>query len=109
MCIIMKDDLDKMFVAVKDYVTNYNGESLVDDLKDHLADLKEQEKLSYCGCDGLFVIKKIDEATVVFIELVSRIYKFIIDGDKSICTGSCHSEACPELYEIPEWYVNEEI
>lgn len=102
MCLVMKEDLDKMLVVINDYIGSYKGECLSDDLKDYLSDLKESGKISYCGCDGLFKVKVVDNNTYVYIEITGRIYVFFINDNECFYKQGSYMEASPEMYEIPD-------
>lgn len=84
MCIVLQSEIDKMLLLINDYV-RINGTS---DLKDYLADSKENGLISHCGCEGLFEIKP----DAIYIEISSGIYKFVL-GEKPMVIQSCHSEA----------------
>lgn len=99
MCLILKEDLEKMLSVVNDFIKNNDVAN--SDLKDHLADLKDAKKLDYCGCDGLFEIKENANETLVFMQLAGTLYKFVIN-ENSYYEKAAFSEALDNYDEIVE-------
>jgi hypothetical protein len=103
MCLVLPNELENVLLTIKEFAkVNPMSDEFSDNLKDHLADLKEQKKISYCGCDGLFKVKQVEDVIYVYIEIESRIYIFFIGDDACFYKESTHSEVSPEDYEIPD-------
>jgi len=105
MCIVFKKELDELLDALTYFVYFNEGISdeveYKDQMKDYLARLKEANKLSVCGCEGVFEIKKENELVLVFIQITGLMYKFIIDKFPRY-EKSSFSEAIPNYDEITE-------
>jgi len=95
MCLVLKEDLDKMLSVLTEYVEKHEYRIDKDNLKDYLSDLKDTKKINYCGCDGIFEMRVENDVFTIFIEIAGRIYCFIIDENPKY-VESCHSEAIPD-------------
>lgn len=103
MCFVFESDIDDMLLAITQYVkaNHITNPSLSDNLKDYLAELKDLKLINYCGCDGLYQLKLIDNYVIVYIEIVGNIIKFVIN-DEPYHEKSSHSEALDNYDDIEE-------
>lgn len=94
MCFVPKEDFDNILRVMNDYV-KANG---VEGLKDYLADMKDQNKINYCGCQGLFLTREVEGRTLVFMEIFNKVYKFETGDNPSVSITS-HSEVLGDSYD----------
>jgi|ERR1044072_3519525 hypothetical protein len=94
MCFVPQSDIDKILNVINNYVVA-NG---VEGLKDYLADMKDQNKISYCGCEGFFLTREIENRILVFMEIFNKVYKFETGENPSVSITS-HSEVLGDSYD----------
>jgi hypothetical protein len=83
MCIILKEDYENIGWELMRIVTEQEHifidsplQEFEDSIKNELADLKEAKVLAYCGCDGIFQLKKIDDGYLVNMEILNKITQY---------------------------------
>lgn len=94
MCFVSESDIKVILNVISDFVKS----SGVKDLKDYLADMKNQNKINYCGCEGMFLTREVEGRTLVFMEIFNKVYKFDI-GDNPSVSITTHSEVLGDSYD----------
>jgi len=85
MCVIFRNDLidiASFMYGIIDQSNELPIDKLTEHIKDKLADAKESGKIGYCGCDGLFQIKKEGSIYVIHMEILNNIKEFELDFSK---------------------------
>jgi hypothetical protein len=94
MCYVAESDIKEILNVISRYV-KANG---VDGLQDYLADMKDQNKINYCGCDGLFETKIEGGDTMIYMEIFNKVYKFVVNENPAYSITS-HAEAIGDGYD----------
>lgn len=94
MCFVPESEIQEIL----NVITNYIKINSTDGLKDHLADMKSQNKINYCGCDGFFETRLEGDDTIVYLEIYNRVYKFVV-CENPYFTMSTHSEVIGDEYD----------
>ncbi len=96
MCVIFPEELAKIFSAIRDFKVNNNifkMDDLEGSLKDYLADLKEEKKISHCGCENIFKVttNEAEDRLTVSMQIYS-LYEINIVGNDISHRVFFHSE-----------------
>jgi hypothetical protein len=95
MCAIFEEDWIRIGEAIRDFIQDNKtlpNEQLSDDLKDHLADLKDAGKLAACGCDGPMKVTQDNNDWVVLITIFNNVTEFTISKDEITRRGVSYSD-----------------
>jgi hypothetical protein len=60
--------------------------------------MKVQRQINYCGCEGLFLTREVEDKILVFMEIHNQVYKFEVSQNPSVSITT-HSEVLGDAYD----------